>query len=65
MNLCGNITGNLVEKRAENQQLDAQMRDLKKRITELHAAQVGTPCPFCGWELDEEHTSPRFTKHAA
>ncbi|HOG21470.1 MAG TPA: SMC family ATPase [Flexilinea sp.] len=51
-----NITEIIVEKRAENQQLDAQMRDLKKRITELQAAQVGTPCPFCGRELDEEHT---------
>ncbi|HRY20607.1 MAG TPA: SMC family ATPase, partial [Flexilinea sp.] len=51
-----NITEIIVEKRAENQQLDAQMRDLKKRITELQAAQVGTPCPFCGRELGEEHT---------
>ena len=51
-----NITEIIVEKRAENQQLDAQMRDLKKRITELQAAQVGTPCPFCGRELDEDHT---------
>lgn len=50
------ITEIIVEKRAENQQLDAQMRDLKKRIVELQAAQVGTPCPFCGRELDEEHT---------
>ena len=53
----GQVTDAYVEKSAENQQLKKQMLDLKGRIDQLEAADRGTPCPFCGKELDEEHTA--------
>ncbi len=43
------------EKKAERLHLKTRMDEIRKRMSNLESA-IGTPCPFCGRDLDETHS---------
>ncbi len=49
------LSGEESEKKAEKLHLKTQMQSIRERMDNLARA-IGTPCPFCGRELDAAHS---------